>query len=173
MTQTTRAGAAADGAIVARLRKWSSLVQDELSDSGAYDYGLIYRSQQYQDALIQTSREAAAVIEARDAEIARQEAEIASLRLTLGGRTFSAAVPEPIGCPAPGACVQVAEIARLREALLECAGDLEDELKARYGSPPHPVEVRRYERDMETVRMARQIATAALAPPPASDGGEA
>jgi hypothetical protein len=50
-------------------------------------------------------------------EIERQRAEIASLRLTLGGRTFSAAVPEPIGCPVPGACVQVAEIERLRAAL--------------------------------------------------------
>jgi hypothetical protein len=51
------------------------------------------------------------------AEIERQRAEIASLRLTLGGRTFSADVPEPIGCPVPGACVQVAEIERLRAAL--------------------------------------------------------
>ena len=61
-----------------------------------------------------TMEDAAAAIEARDAEIARQAAEIASLRLTLGGRTFSATAPEPIGCPAPGMCVQVAEIARLR-----------------------------------------------------------
>lgn len=53
----------------------------------------------------------------RDAEIARQKSEIASLRLTLGGRTFSAAIPEPIGCPMPGACAQVAEIARLTEAV--------------------------------------------------------
>lgn len=64
-----------------------------------------------------TMDEAAAAIEARDAEIARLEAEVASLRLTLGGRTFSATAPEPIGCPAPGMCVQVAEIARMREAL--------------------------------------------------------
>lgn len=47
-------------------------------------------------------------------EIERLRAEVASLRLTLGGRTFSADVPEPIGCPAPGACAQVAEIGRLR-----------------------------------------------------------
>jgi hypothetical protein len=55
------------------------------------------------------------------AEIERQAAEIASLRLTLGGRTYSADVPEPIGCPAPGACVQVAEIERLRAAHAENA----------------------------------------------------
>jgi hypothetical protein len=51
-----------------------------------------------------------------------------------------------------------AEVARLRAALRECAGDLEDELKARYGSPPHPAQLRRYERDMETVTMARRLA---------------
>lgn len=44
-------------------------------------------------------------------------AERDALRLTLGGRTFSAAVPAPIGCPAPGACAQVAEIGRLRGLL--------------------------------------------------------
>jgi hypothetical protein len=65
-------------------------------------------------------------------------ADVASLRLTLGMRTFSADVPEPIGCPAPGACAQVAEIkrlaadvARLRGALqqaIQCIGDgCEDE----------------------------------------------
>lgn len=48
-------------------------------------------------------------------ENGRLRAEVASLRLTLGGRTFSAAeAPEPIGCPCPGACAQVAEIGRLR-----------------------------------------------------------
>lgn len=47
-------------------------------------------------------------------EIERLQAEVASLRLTLGGRTFSASVPSPVGCPAPGQCAQVAEIARLR-----------------------------------------------------------
>jgi hypothetical protein len=57
-------------------------------------------------------------LSAAQAEIKRLQAEVASLRLTLGGRTFSADVPEPIGCPAPGACSQVAEIKRLR-ALLE------------------------------------------------------
>jgi hypothetical protein len=51
-----------------------------------------------------------------------------------------------------------AEVARLRAALLECAGDLEDELRARYGTPPHPVEARRFARDMETVQMARRLA---------------
>jgi hypothetical protein len=48
------------------------------------------------------------------AEIEVLRTEVASLRLTLGGKTFSATVPEPIGCPAPGACAQVAEIGRLR-----------------------------------------------------------
>jgi hypothetical protein len=91
-------------------------------------------------------------------ELKRLRAEVASLRLTLGDRTFSATAPEPIGCPAPGACVQVAEIGRLRAALMECAGDLEDELKARYGMPPHPGEARRFKRDMETVKMARRLA---------------
>lgn len=50
-------------------------------------------------------------------EIERLEAEVASLRLTLGGRTFGPSIPEPVGCPAPGACAQVAEIGRLRTAL--------------------------------------------------------
>lgn len=54
---------------------------------------------------------------ALQAEIKRLEAEVASLRLTLGGKTFSADVPSPIGCPLPGACVQVAEIKRLRQRL--------------------------------------------------------
>lgn len=49
------------------------------------------------------------------AERDRLAAEVASLRLTLGGRTFSASVPEPIGCPLPGACATVAEIVRGRE----------------------------------------------------------
>jgi hypothetical protein len=48
------------------------------------------------------------------AEVERLRAEVASLRLTLGGRTFGPSVPEPIGCPVPGACAQVAEIGRLR-----------------------------------------------------------
>lgn len=51
------------------------------------------------------------------AEIARLRAEVDSLRLTLGGRTFCADVPEPVGCPTPGACSTVAEIRRLRAAL--------------------------------------------------------
>lgn len=53
--------------------------------------------------------------EAADAK--RLRAEVAALRLTLGGRTFDATVPEPIGCPCPGACSTVAEIGRLRVAL--------------------------------------------------------
>ena len=56
---------------------------------------------------------------ALQAENRRLEAEVASLRLTLGGKTFSADVPSPIGCPMPGACAQVAEITRLRRALAE------------------------------------------------------
>jgi hypothetical protein len=55
---------------------------------------------------------------ALQAENKRLQAEVASLRLTLGGKTFSADVPEPIGCPAPGACAQVAEIGRLRRGWL-------------------------------------------------------
>jgi hypothetical protein len=52
-------------------------------------------------------------------EIVRLRAEVASLRLTLGGRTFSGQpVPDPIGCPLPGACAQVAEIKRLRRSWL-------------------------------------------------------
>lgn len=53
--------------------------------------------------------------DAARAEVARLTAEVASLRLTLGGRTFDASVPEPIGCPLPGACSTVAEIVRGRE----------------------------------------------------------
>lgn len=54
-------------------------------------------------------------IDAAQAEAARLTAEVASLRLTLGGKTFSASVPEPVGCPMPGACATVAEIVRGRE----------------------------------------------------------
>lgn len=63
-------------------------------------------------------------LSAAQAEIKRLQAEVASLRLTLGGKTFSADVPEPVGCPAPGACSQVAEIKRLRNKLQElgCEG---------------------------------------------------
>ena len=44
---------------------------------------------------------------------------VASLRLTLGGRTFSGQpVPDPINCPMPGACAQAAEIVRLRRGWL-------------------------------------------------------
>lgn len=52
-----------------------------------------------------------------NADVACLQAEVASLRLTLGGRTFYATVPEPIGCPCPGACSTVAEIGRLRVAI--------------------------------------------------------
>ena len=55
----------------------------------------------------------------KEDEIERLRAEVASLRLTLGGRTFSGQpVPDPIGCPMPGACAQVAEIKRLRRGWL-------------------------------------------------------
>lgn len=53
----------------------------------------------------------------------RLQAEVDALRLTLGGRTFSADVPEPVGCPLPGACAQVAAIQRMRTLLgrvLDC-----------------------------------------------------
>lgn len=55
------------------------------------------------------------MLEAAD-EIERLRKEVASLRLTLGGKTFGPDVPEPVGCPLPGACAQVAEIKRLRNA---------------------------------------------------------
>jgi hypothetical protein len=59
--------------------------------------------------------ESAAVMRALLTERDRLKSEVASLRITLGGKTFSGGdVPEPIGCPAPGACSQVAEIKRLR-----------------------------------------------------------
>lgn len=61
--------------------------------------------------------ETAATLRALLAERDRLAAEVASLRLTLGGKTFSNDVPEPIGCPVPGACATVAEIVRLREVL--------------------------------------------------------
>ena len=56
---------------------------------------------------------------AAQAEVKRLQAEVDSLRLTLGGKTFSADVPEPVGCPTPGACSQVAELKRLRTKLQE------------------------------------------------------
>ena len=52
-------------------------------------------------------------MEAAAIESHRLRAAVASLRLTLGG-TPGADVPEPIGCPCPGACATVAEIKRLR-----------------------------------------------------------
>lgn len=55
--------------------------------------------------------------------LTRLRAEVASLRLTLGGRTFGPDVPEPLGCPLPGACVQVAEIKRLRNELETARGE--------------------------------------------------
>ena len=64
--------------------------------------------------VLECIRSVAAERDAARAEVERQASEIASLRLTLGGRTYSADVPEPVGCPVPGACVQVAEIQRLR-----------------------------------------------------------
>ena len=54
--------------------------------------------------------------------VAALEAENASLRLTLGGKTFSADVPSPDGCPKPGTCAQVEEIHRLRRALDAATG---------------------------------------------------
>lgn len=61
--------------------------------------------------------DAAYVIRRQAKEIERLSAEVASLRLTLGGKTFSATVPEPIGCPLPGMCSTVAEIGRLRSII--------------------------------------------------------
>jgi hypothetical protein len=59
------------------------------------------------------------VLERAADEIERLQAEVASLRITLGGKTFSADVPSPIGCPMPGACAQVKEINRLKRELAE------------------------------------------------------
>jgi hypothetical protein len=87
------------------------LVERLTADADAPDAA---RYQPYTDHAM---RDAAATLRALLAERDRLEAEVASLRLTLGGKTFSADVPDPIGCPLPGACVQVAEIERLREAL--------------------------------------------------------
>lgn len=56
----------------------------------------------------------------------RQRSEVASLRLTLGGQTFSADVPDPIGCPIPGMCAQVAEIGRLRAEIERLDAGLAD-----------------------------------------------
>lgn len=56
-------------------------------------------------------------VAALETENKRLQAEVDSLRLTLGGKTFSPDVPSPIGCPIPGACAQVEEIHRLRRAL--------------------------------------------------------
>jgi hypothetical protein len=52
------------------------------------------------------------------AEIERQAAEIAALRLTVG-QMPGADIPEPWGCPCPGACQTVQEIKRLRAALAD------------------------------------------------------
>ena len=54
--------------------------------------------------------------------VAALEAENERLRITLGGKTFGPDVPSPIGCPMPGACVQVAEIKRLRHQLEKSNG---------------------------------------------------
>lgn len=143
MTDTRARPAAAGDDVVARLRDASVTAaargRDEL-DAEVYH----------------ACMDAAAAIEARDAEIARLNAEAASLRLTLGGRTFSATVPEPIGCPLPGMCAQVAEIAWLRGVLRVFA--------TAEGSPP------RHKGQWVDVQ---SIARAALAPQPTSDGGEA
>lgn len=49
------------------------------------------------------------------------------------------------------------EIERLRAALRECVDDLEAEINARYRWPDvHPALRRQYERDMVTVRQARE-----------------
>ncbi len=54
-----------------------------------------------------------------EAERDRLQSEVASLRITLGGKTFGPDVPKPIGCPMPGACAQVKEINRLKRELAE------------------------------------------------------
>lgn len=73
----------------------------------------------------EVAKKDAVVIQSLQNEIERLRAEVASLRLTLGGKTFSADIPEPVGCPMPGACAQVEEIKRLREALRMIAWDIE------------------------------------------------
>jgi sugar-specific transcriptional regulator TrmB len=50
------------------------------------------------------------------------------------------------------------EIERLREALQECAGDLESYVDELYPSrTSYPIEQQRYERDIESVRKARAL----------------
>jgi len=66
------------------------------------------------------------IAQTAEREAARLREEVAALRLTLGGRTFSATTPEPIGCPMPGACAQVAEIDRLRHELAERLDEIDD-----------------------------------------------
>lgn len=61
--------------------------------------------------------QAASAIRSLAVERDRLAAEVASLRITLGGTTFSGSIPEPIGCPTPGACAQVALIVKLMAAL--------------------------------------------------------
>lgn len=50
-----------------------------------------------------------------------------------------------------------AEIKALREALAECADDLEGCVNATYGQDTHPAMLRRRDRDMEPVRRARDL----------------
>lgn len=54
-------------------------------------------------------------------------------------------------------------IEALAAALKECADDLESEVNARYGSPPHPAMQRRYDRDIDPVVRARAALALALA----------
>lgn len=54
---------------------------------------------------------------------------------------------------------QSREVAALRRLLLECAEELEADVKERYGWPDvHPAQKRKFERDMELVNEAKKKA---------------
>ena len=72
--------------------------------------------ERYRDGAQCLEHRLADALEAAQRETVRQAHEIASLRLTLGERP-SNPVPEPIGCPMPGQCAQVAEIERLQREI--------------------------------------------------------
>lgn len=88
------------------------------------------------------------------AEIDRLRAQVASLRVSLGEMSPTEGA-EPIGCPVPGMCAMVADNARLRALLRECADELAEHVCAFYaGTGHHPSQKRRFDRDMDVVNRA-------------------